>query len=85
MFHSECECNGHADECKFDRAVWDASGQTSGGVCVDCEHNTIGTKCEKCKPLHYQDPDLPISDPNICKRKFLYYEFLIFKYIKCAT
>ncbi|CAB4038180.1 Hypothetical predicted protein, partial [Paramuricea clavata] len=63
----KCECNGHADKCNFDRAVWEASGQTSGGVCIDCQHNTIGTKCEKCKPLHYQDPNLLISDPNVCK------------------
>ena len=66
---SECECNGHADKCYFDPAVWAASGQTSGGVCIDCQHNTIGTKCEKCKPLHYKDPNLLISDPNVCKRK----------------
>jgi hypothetical protein len=68
---SECECHGHADKCYFDAAVWAASGQTSGGVCIDCQHNTIGTKCEKCKPLHYKDPNLPISDPNVCKRKLV--------------
>ncbi|XP_028398055.1 laminin subunit beta-1-like [Dendronephthya gigantea] len=63
----KCECHGHADKCTFNPAVFEASGGVSGGVCTDCKHNTIGVKCEKCKPLHYKDPNLPISDPNICK------------------
>lgn len=63
----KCECNGHSDKCRFDRAVWEASGKTSGGVCLECQHNTIGPKCDKCKPLHYQDPSKSISDPDVCK------------------
>ena len=31
---SECNCHEHADSCKFDERLYEASGQTSGGVCL---------------------------------------------------
>ena len=65
-----CDCNGHAEECRFDPAVFAASGNVSGGVCVSCLHNTVGRKCEKCKPLHFQDPNKDFRDPDSCIRKF---------------
>lgn len=61
-----CDCNGHAEECRFDPAVFAASGNVSGGVCVSCLHNTVGRKCEKCKPLHFQDPSKDFRDPDSC-------------------
>lgn len=63
---TECDCNGHADECRFDPAVYAASGNVSGGVCVNCLHSTVGRKCEKCKPLHYQDPARDFRDVEAC-------------------
>ncbi|EDO39502.1 predicted protein [Nematostella vectensis] len=62
----KCNCNGHAVKCRFDPAVYQASGNVSGGVCQDCEHNTVGRNCERCKPLHYQDPSKKFSDPDAC-------------------
>ena len=67
-----CDCNGHAEECRFDPAVYAASGNVSGGVCVSCLHNTVGRKCEKCKPLHYQDPTKDFREPDACIRKCYY-------------
>ena len=67
----ECDCNGHAKECRFDPAVFAASGNVSGGVCVNCIHNTVGRKCEKCRPLHYQDPTRDFREPDACIRKYL--------------
>ncbi len=69
-FITECDCNGHAEECRFDPAVFAASGNVSGGVCVSCLHNTVGRKCEKCKPLHFQDPNKDFKDPDSCIRKY---------------
>ena len=69
-FFSECDCNGHAAECRFDNAVFANSGNVSGGVCVNCLHNTVGRKCEKCKPLHYQDPTRDFREAAACIRKY---------------
>ena len=46
----------HFSRCHFDRAVFNASNFTSGGVCDDCMHNTQGKNCEQCKPYFYRDP-----------------------------
>uniref|UniRef100_A0A1I7WMT3 Laminin EGF-like domain-containing protein n=1 Tax=Heterorhabditis bacteriophora TaxID=37862 RepID=A0A1I7WMT3_HETBA len=61
-----CECNGHAARCHFDRAVYQASGFQSGGVCDDCQHNTQGKNCEQCKPFFYRDPARTITDVHVC-------------------
>lgn len=62
-----CNCNNHAATCHFDAAVYDSTAKVSGGVCDDCQHNTMGTNCEQCKQFYYQDPDLDIQNPEICK------------------
>ncbi|XP_035772035.1 laminin subunit beta-1-like [Neolamprologus brichardi] len=63
----KCNCNQHSDSCHFDGAVFAASGNVSGGVCDDCEHNTAGNNCEQCKPFYYQHPESDIRDANICQ------------------
>ncbi|CAI4227289.1 unnamed protein product [Auanema sp. JU1783] len=35
----KCECHGHASTCDKEY-----------GFCVDCQHNTEGDQCERCKP-----------------------------------
>ncbi|KAF5926565.1 hypothetical protein HPG69_001193 [Diceros bicornis minor] len=62
-----CKCNGHADACHFDINVWKASGNRSGGVCNDCQHNTEGQHCQRCKPGFYRDLRRPFSAPDACK------------------
>ncbi|GBP43432.1 Laminin subunit beta-1 [Eumeta japonica] len=62
-----CVCNNHATSCHFDYAVYNITGKVSGGVCDDCQHNTMGRNCEQCKPFYYQDPSLDIQSPDICK------------------
>ncbi|KAF7637603.1 hypothetical protein Mgra_00002860 [Meloidogyne graminicola] len=62
-----CECNDHANRCHFDWAVYNASGESSGGVCDNCQHNTMGKNCEQCKPYYYRDPLRTIRDPYVCR------------------
>ncbi|XP_067998888.1 netrin-4 isoform X2 [Melanerpes formicivorus] len=62
-----CKCNGHADTCHFDLDVWLASGNRSGGICDNCQHNTEGQHCQRCKPGFYRDLRKPFSAPDACK------------------
>lgn len=60
----KCNCNEHASACYFDENVFDGH---SGGVCINCMHNTEGRNCERCKVNYYRDPKLNSTDPGSCK------------------
>uniref|UniRef100_A0A3Q3K397 Laminin, beta 2 (laminin S) n=1 Tax=Monopterus albus TaxID=43700 RepID=A0A3Q3K397_MONAL len=62
----KCNCNGHSTSCHFDNAVYLATGKISGGVCDECQHNTMGRNCEMCKPFYYKDLNKDIRDPRVC-------------------
>ena len=42
----ECNCNGHSN----------CAGPDKLDVCLKCHNNTMGSQCQKCKPLFVGDP-----------------------------
>ena len=62
----KCSCSGHSDECYFDQDVFDRSGGVSGGVCLNCKHNTKGRFCHQCAEGFYRTPNTPIDSPDAC-------------------
>nr|XP_033773617.1 LOW QUALITY PROTEIN: laminin subunit beta-3 [Geotrypetes seraphini] len=62
----KCNCNNHSDKCRFDPAVYQASGGISGGVCDDCRDGTMGKNCERCKANYFRHPDRDISHRDAC-------------------
>lgn len=47
--------------------LYNLSGHRSGGVCVNCRHNTAGRNCHNCKEGFYRDPSRPITHRKACK------------------
>ncbi|XP_053546192.1 basement membrane-specific heparan sulfate proteoglycan core protein isoform X4 [Bombina bombina] len=51
---SGCNCNNHASSC-----------DTVTGYCLNCQHNTEGPQCNKCKAGFFGDPTKGV--PNACQ------------------
>ncbi|XP_055928334.1 netrin-1-like isoform X2 [Argiope bruennichi] len=62
-----CNCNQHARRCRFNMELYILSGETSGGVCLNCRHNTAGRHCHYCKEGYYRDVTKPITHRKACK------------------
>ncbi|XP_054472751.1 laminin subunit beta-3 [Anoplopoma fimbria] len=63
---TRCECNNHAQRCRFDQAVYEASGRRSGGLCEGCMHHTTGPKCDQCAPGYQPNPRSRMDRPDAC-------------------
>ncbi|XP_005081688.1 netrin-3 isoform X2 [Mesocricetus auratus] len=62
-----CSCNGHARKCRFNMELYRLSGRRSGGVCLNCRHNTAGRHCHYCREGFYRDPGRVLSDRRACR------------------
>ncbi|KAM5330203.1 netrin-3 [Glossophaga mutica] len=62
-----CSCNGHARRCRFNMELYRLSGRRSGGVCLNCRHNTAGRHCHYCREGFYRDPGRAPSDRHACR------------------
>ncbi|XP_067120373.1 laminin subunit alpha lam-3-like [Centruroides vittatus] len=56
-----CQCFGHAERCYYDPTVarkklsLNTFGKyEGGGVCIKCQHHTIGINCEKCEDGYFR-------------------------------
>lgn len=71
VYFPACNCHNHSRQCRFNKELYLLSGRKSGGICVQCKHNTVGRYCSYCKETFYRDSNLPITHPDICKGKLL--------------
>ncbi|XP_072337405.1 netrin-3-like [Scyliorhinus torazame] len=62
-----CNCNLHARRCRFNMELYKLSGRKSGGVCLNCRHNTAGRHCHYCKEGFYRDLTKVITHRKACR------------------
>ena len=68
-----CNCHGHSDKCYYSALVEAQNGSINlagerrgGGVCIDCQDNTIGNNCEYCKHKFYNPTGRPMTNKDAC-------------------
>ena len=67
-----CKCNGHASRCVPDQ---------EGTLACECQHNTAGRDCERCRPFHFDRPwgraTARDAHPCVGESKFLFLKHFI--------
>lgn len=69
----KCKCNGHASECiPVPGQSTDGQTNNTARLMCNCQHNTEGTDCERCKPFYNNQPWKMATDleANECEGKF---------------
>ncbi|KAM6217502.1 laminin subunit alpha-1 [Rhynchocyon petersi] len=69
----ECNCHNKAKDCYYDENVahqrrsMNIAGQfQGGGVCINCEQNTMGINCETCVDGYYRPNRVSPYDDHPC-------------------
>lgn len=62
-----CNCNLHSNQCQFNKELFLLSGRLSGGVCINCRHNTAGRNCHYCAEGFHRDYTKPMNHRKACK------------------
>ena len=67
-----CNCMQHASSCEYSQlaegqSIDTAGNFSGGGVCLNCQDNTMGYNCQQCRNITYRDPSLPVTDSASCK------------------
>ncbi|XP_028396319.1 LOW QUALITY PROTEIN: usherin-like [Dendronephthya gigantea] len=65
----KCECHNHATSCYYNQAsdpFPNDRAKGGGGVCSECQHNTVGKNCESCTAGFYREPGKALNDTDVC-------------------
>ncbi|XP_018320894.1 laminin subunit alpha [Agrilus planipennis] len=69
-----CNCFQHSNECVYDpevdrkRLSLDIYGKyEGGGVCQNCQHNTMGINCNQCQPTFYRPYNKHWNETDVCQ------------------
>ncbi|KAL5291286.1 epi-1 family protein [Megaselia abdita] len=69
-----CNCHGHSNTCIYDEETDNKSmsldihgNYEGGGVCQNCQHNTEGINCNKCKDTFYRPRGRKWDDFDVCR------------------
>uniref|UniRef100_A0A3B3UM96 Laminin, alpha 1 n=1 Tax=Poecilia latipinna TaxID=48699 RepID=A0A3B3UM96_9TELE len=61
----KCNCHNKASDCFYNQTISDLGlslnrhgVRRGGGVCIDCQQNTIGTNCESCRDGYYRPAEV---------------------------
>ncbi|CAG9821860.1 unnamed protein product [Phaedon cochleariae] len=69
-----CNCFDHSNECIYDEETdrqhlsLDIHGKyDGGGVCQNCQHNTEGINCNKCKSRYFRPYNKHWNETDVCQ------------------
>lgn len=69
-----CNCFGHSNDCYYDEKVDERQESLNvhgiydgGGVCRNCQHNTEGVNCHKCRPGFYRPFNKLLNATDVCQ------------------
>ncbi|KAH0503544.1 Laminin subunit gamma-2 [Microtus ochrogaster] len=67
MFDTVCDCNGKSRQCVFDQELHRETG--NGFRCLNCNDNTAGAHCERCREGFYRQQERDRCLPCNCHSK----------------